>query len=370
MVKILQVFGSLEMAGAESRMMEVYRHIDREAFHFDFLVLTLGKQFFETEVNELGGKIFKLEMPSAQTIFRHISAIREILRTEKYDVVHAHTSYHCGIVMYAAWREKVSVRISHARTTGSKRKGCFRIWASIIGKWLVRLWSTHCLAISQDAGIYLFGHKQFEVLPNAIDLDKFQNVTAAEVNACRARYKMPANAFVIGQVGRFEPMKNHAFTLRWFQQFHQKYREAFLVLVGDGSQKKFIEELAEELQLHGAICFTGVVGKIEILLQTFDVLFFPSIYEGLGGVVLEAQAAGIPAVISASLPKETDLGLGLVTRCSLNDSLESWNQAVKASRTTMRPSCKEILRAFDMKKYSLRYELQRLQDIYNNKNKV
>ena len=257
MIKVLQVFGSLNMGGAECRMMEVYRHIDRKQYHFDFLILLSEKQFFEDEVLSYGGKIFKLKMPSPLKVLSHVMQMRKILQDGKYDVVHAHTSYHCGLVMLAAWMAGIPVRISHARTTASKRTGIIKSFMASMGKFLGGKFSTHHLAISKSAGQYLFGKNEFEVLPNAIDVEKFLNVSLQEVEQQRGKHQIPVNAFVIGQIGRFEPMKNHVFTLQWFQQFHQNCSDSILVLVGDGPQRSEMETLAETLGVRDAVRFTA-----------------------------------------------------------------------------------------------------------------
>lgn len=352
------------MGGAECRMMDVYRHIDRERYHFDFLILLSDEQYFEKEVLSLGGKIYKLKMPAPWMVLSHITQLRKILHDGRYDVVHAHTSYHCGLVMYAAWREGIPVRIAHSRTTASKRSGLLKSMMSSFGKILTCKFATHCLAISKSAGKFLFGKHEFEVLPNAIDLEKFQNITAEEITQQRERLQLSKNSFVIGQIGRFEPMKNHIFTLQWFKQFRQICPEAVLILVGDGPKRRDMEELAKSLGVREAVLFTGVLSDVEKILRTFHVLFFPSIFEGLGGVVLEAQAAGIPSVISNTLPSETDLGLGLVKRCSLHDEMSIWNQTVLSCRNMEIPSQGIIVQEFHKHGYSLEYELKFLEDIY------
>ncbi len=365
MINVLQVLGSLKTGGAECRMMEVYRHIDKNYYHFDFLILSSGEQYFEKEVISLGGQIYKIKMPKPWTFIQHILQIKKILQQGNYDVVHAHTSYHCGLVMVAAWCAGVVVRISHARTTSTIRKGVFRHIMSYIGKLLVRLFTTHRLAISKAAGVFLFGKCGFEIVPNAIDIDKYLVVTSEEAAEKRKELHIPEDAFIIGQIGRFDPMKNHNFTLHWFKQFHAICPKSILVLVGDGPMRNKIATLSQTLGLEEVVRFTGVIGDVEKILQTFQVLFFPSLFEGLGGVVLEAQAAGILSVISDTLPTETDLGLGLVKRCSLHEDMKTWNEAVLSSCTVVKPSNEKKLQAFHQHHYSLDYEVGRLSEIYS-----
>ncbi len=363
-IKVLQVLGSLNMGGAESRMMDVYRMMDRGSIHFDFLIFQKDEQFFEKEVQELGGEIIKLKMPGPGSILRHIRQLRQVMRTGGYDAVHAHTSYHCGLVMYAAWREKIPVRISHARTTSTKRQGIAREIMVALGRALIKLFATDRLAISKDAGSYLFSGKEYTVLPNAIDIERYQVNGERDRALFREELGIPDGAFAVGQIGRFDPMKNHAFSLHWFRQYREQHPDSYLILVGDGPLRKGVQLQTEDLGVQNYVRFTGIRGDVPDLIHAFDVLLFPSTYEGLGGVVLESQAAGIPIVISDTLPTETDMGLGLVQRCSLSAELSVWNQAIDAARDRRHFEKTELLRAFDTKGFSLTYEISALTGIY------
>ena len=366
-LKVLQVLGSLNMGGAESRMMDVFRQINRETTEFHFLVLnTEENQYFEAEIRSLGGTIIKIKAPKAKDTLRHVKTLRKILFEGKYDAVHSHTSYHCGLVMYAAKKEGVPVRISHARTNGSKRKSFFKQAYIALGKWLIGRYATNKLAISKAAGQFLFGNKKFEVVPNSIALDAYLG-HRDERDAIRKDLGIDVDSFVIGQIGRFDPMKNHAFTIDWFDAYLKQNQNARLVFVGDGVLRGDIEQKVREYGLEGKVLFLGVRGDVARLLSAFDLLFFPSKFEGLGGVVLEAQAAGIPVVQSMQIPQETDLGLGLITRVSLQSSLEEWVSAVDGAKAALRPSENEIIKAFEEHGFSIQAVTKRYLEIYNGK---
>lgn len=361
--RVLQVLGSLLIGGAESRMMDVYRHLDHDAFDFDFLVFLQGEQYYETEIRQLGGKIIKCSPPSMGNIALVFQTIRKILRDGHYNAVHAHTSYFSGVVMLAAKMEGIPVRITHSRTTDTVRTGLSKKAMVALGKVLISKYATIRLAISKDAGDFLFGNKAFEVLPNAIDTHKFLSVSTDTISTLRAKYQIPESAFVIGQIGRFYPMKNHEFTIRWFDSYRKEHPEAFLLLVGDGYLKDSIEETVKQRAIDQYVRFTGNVDNVNEIIHLFDVMLFPSLFEGLGGVVLEAQASGVPTVMSDTLPRETDLGLGLIARCKLDDT-QLWVEAVDGFRNIKAPSENEILNAFNQHHYSLDYELSRLCAMY------
>ena len=366
-LKVLQVLGSLYVGGAESRMMDVYRHINREKISFDFLVFRKEHQPYEDEIYTYGGKIFKLDPLSFKNIPFVINSVRKVLREEKYNAVHAHTSYFSGVIMMAAWLEHIPVRITHARTTDSVRSRLpYKVVISI-GKRMINRFATNRIAISKNAGDYLFGSLPYEVIPNAIDIEKYQTIDDSKVNVLRQLYGIPDSSFVIGQIGRFNPMKNHEFTIEWFYEYLKDNEDSVLILVGDGYLRANIEKKVNDLGIGERVRFTGVVNNINEVIHLFDVLLFPSIYEGLGGVVLEAQAAGVPVVISDVLPDETDMGLGLITRCSLDAGYDKWTNAVNQCRKRNEISYDDINLAFKKHKYSIEYELERLYSIYNGK---
>lgn len=363
-IRVLQVFGSLNCGGAECRMMDIYRHIDRSVYQFDFVSLLQEQQFFEEEIQSLGGHVLKLHSPRECGILRHISELRECIREGDYQAVHAHTSYHCGLAMLAAKLEGVPVRISHARTTGSKRKGILKSIFFHIGRTLINRCSTVRFAISKNAGNFLFGKHQFEVVPNAIDMETYQNITADEIKQLKREIKITEDQFVIGQIGRFDSMKNHRFTVQWFAQFSALHPEAVLVLIGDGKLRNEIETLARDLRVDDKIIFTGVRNDVPHLIHVLNVLIFPSLFEGLGGVALEAQAAGIPCVESDAIPEEADLHLGLVKQVSLQAPMEEWNSRIEESRKIQIPDNLEIKNAFAAAGYSIEAVTDRYLNAY------
>ena len=364
-VKVLQVFGSLDMGGAESRMMDVYRNIDLSEVTFDFVSLSQGKQFFEKEIYSLGGEVFKVGSPREVGLFKHIKQLRICMKKKEYNAVHAHTSYHCGIVMFAAWLERIPVRISHARTTGSKSDSKFKKLGLFFGRLLIRAFSTERFAISEEAGRFLFGKTAFEVIHNSIDLEKYQNITNQEVKTLKNELSITESSLVIGQIGRFDPMKNHTFSIDWFEQFLKRSNNSVLVLVGDGALRGKIESIVKEKGLYNSVIFTGIRDDVPKLIHIFDVLLFPSTFEGLGGVAIEAQAAGIPVVESDTIPKEVDLGLGLVKQCSLTSGFYVWNNAVEESIQTIVPSKEEIKKKFIEKGYVLKSTIEMFMKTYS-----
>lgn len=364
MIRVLQVFASLNVGGAESRMMDVFRCIDKEEFQFDFLTMQLEDQYFEQEIRSLGGNVIKIASPRDSGTVKNLKELSRIMREGNYDVVHAHTSYHCGIVMLAAKRAKIPVRISHSRTTGSKHQGKKAQIMLRLGRFLIGRFANQRLAISKEAGEYLFGHHSFSVLPNAIDLRNYEAIDQAVVASLKKEFGISDSDLVLGQVGRFDEMKNHGFTLELFSAYFRKHPNAKLVLIGDGPLRRQYEEVAARLACSDRIIFTGVRSDVAYWMQIFHKLLVPSTYEGFGGVILEGQAAGIPVLKSDSFTDAADLNLGLVCRCRLNN-VEDW--LLQLERELSVPSAAQIKAAFFEKGFSLDGEIHTLGEIYKKK---
>lgn len=364
MTRVLQVLGALVLGGAESRVMDIYRSIDRSKYDFDFVTMKPGPQYYEQEIVERGGGIHKIGFPRDVGMLRHISELRQCIRDGHYDAVHAHTSYHCGIVMLAAWLERVPVRITHARTTGSRQRGIKRRVAESTGRMLIGTFSTRRIAISKLAGDYLFGRRSYEVIPNAIDVPKYQSCNETDLTQYRNELRIPNGWVVIGHIGRFDDMKNHRFILECFRSFKEGNPNSVLLLVGDGELRELTQRYAAGLGLDADVRFLGERSDAPKLMHLFDVLLFPSKFEGLGGVAIEAQAAGVPVVESDAVPIETDLGVGLVKRHSLSEDLSLWVGSIEECLKQAKVGYETINEALEAKGYNLEKVTKRYQKIY------
>lgn len=362
-IRVLQVFASLNMGGAESRMMDVFRCIDRTKYQFVFLTMQTERQYFEDEIRQLGGEVIKIKPPRESGVVHNLKEMTSIMREGHYDAVHAHTSFHCGMVMLAAKRAGIPVRISHSRTTGSKHGGMSSKLMLSAGKLLIKRYATQRLAISKEAGAYLFGKSVCYVLPNAIDLTKYEKAAPDAVQRLRNEFGIINTDLVIGQVGRFDPMKNHGFSLQLFSELLKDHPRAMLVLIGDGPLREEREHDAQRLGIADRVIFTGVRQDVNLWMQLFDVLIVPSVFEGLGGVILEAQAAGTPVVKSDTFTNYADLQLGLVSQCSL-DSTSAWIAAIE--RKPQIPTQETIAAAFQKRGFSLGAEVEYLMRCYEN----
>lgn len=368
MKTVIQAFGSLDAGGAESRMMDVFRAIDRSKYQFVFVSLDTSEgQFYEEEIRSLGAEIIKIESPRRTGVWRHFRQLHELFLSlksaGKADCVHAHTSYHIGIVLLAARRARIPVRIAHARTTSSINRGGFANKLMIaVGKRLIKSFATHRLALNEETALSLYGSVSgIQIIPNAIPLKLYSEALPADIYA-----DIPADATVICHIGRFQPMKNHEFLLKLFAEYLKEHPCSWLILVGDGPLRRSTESLAEDLGIYDRVIFTGLRRDIPQILSRASVFVFPSKYEGLGGVVLEAQSAGVGCVVSDTLPRNVDMGLDMVDFVSLEASVACWVEAIDNSLSKSRPDYEARYAAFDRRGFTLEHEIKLLTSIYEN----
>ena len=319
MIRILHIVGSVERAGIETFLMNLYRCINREEFQFDFLIYnTPTPHSYQDEIRALGGRIY-LAPPKEKGLIRNYKAIRDVIRDNDYKVVWRHCEDAVrGSDLIAAKAGGASVRILHAHSTSSV--GATRIIHYPL-RFLANAYATKRLACGVRAGRWMFAHRPYELVHNGIDTSKFKPDPDT-----RRRYREDlgiGDNVVIGHVGRFENVKNQAFLIKVFAEYKSRYGGSKLLFVGDGVQQKQCVELAEELQLSDDVIFAGLHTDIPEMLSAMDVFVMPSIFEGFPVTLIEAQAAGLPCVVSDSVSPETDI-YGGVSYIGLDRSYADW----------------------------------------------
>ena len=331
-VRELHMLHSMNRGGAETMIMNYYRHIDREKVQFDFLLTFQGKSDYEEEILALGGKIFHVTPLTLKTMGAYFKDIERFLKEHpEYRIVHSHNSSKSVFPLRIAKKCNVPVRISHSHNmflgNGASPKELLR---KLLRTPLKKV-STHNFACSKDAAIWLYGEKYWEegkvkVLPNAIDVTKFSYSIDVRDNY-RKQFNLE-DAFVVGHVGRFQEQKNHTFLLDIFAQIAKMQENAKFVLVGDGPLREEMEQKAKQLGIAKQVIFTGVREDVANLMQMMDVFVFPSLFEGLGIVLVEAQAAGLPCFTSKDVVPEEVKATEHLQFISLNESAEHWAKMV------------------------------------------
>lgn len=369
-VRVLHVLGGLNLGGAESRVMDLYRCMDRDKVQFDFLIhrrdigsAVCQKHFYEEEVEALGGKVYALPKFMVYNYPAYRRAARDFFRAHhEFAVVQGHMTSTAAIYLPQAKKAGVPVVCAHARSAGVD-KGIKGIITKLLRLPLLKK-ADYCLACSREAGEAVFGSKwagsaKARLVPNAINAQRFQYNPALR-EKMRTELSL-GDSFVIGHVGRFHYAKNHEFLLEIFGRLHQnlekKGKTCKLLLLGEGEGMAAAKAQAAALGVEKDVLFLGNHKDVEAYYQVFDLFLFPSRFEGLPGTVVEAQAAGLRCIISDRIT--TEVGISeLVSFHSLEDGADQWAKEVECSMVyERRDRCEAVRKAgFDVQEQARRLE--------------
>lgn len=330
-IRILHVFGNMNLGGAESRIMDLYRHLDRKRVQFDFLVHTEETCYFEKEIKELGGRIYRVPRFRIYNLFIYRRAFKKFFDTHKeFCAVQGHMTSTASVYLPIAKKAGIPVTIAHARSAGVDRglKGKLTRW---MRKDLAKK-ADYLFTCSELAGRSVFGDKAVEegrtvFIPNAISCDAF---AYDEEKRSHLRRELGVEGkYVIGHVGRFHYAKNHEYLLRIFAELcridkEEKLNMDFvLILCGDGDGKKAAMALAEELQIEKRVLFMGNKANIYDYYQVMDYFVYPSRFEGLPGTMIEAQTSGLRCLMSENICQEVVV-TELVKSMSIEEEPQAW----------------------------------------------
>lgn len=369
-IRVLQVTGGMNIGGAETMIMHLYRKIDKSKIQFDFISFTEAECHYDAEIKALGGNIFYTSPPKESNFLKFLANTYNIIKHNgPYRAVHAHTLFNSGLALLAAQMAGVKIRVCHSHALGyfsytNKRNIYFALMRN-----LIKFCSNKNVACTEAAGRFLFGEgpkkqQNYRVLHNALDLAPYMTIKQSDVISLRGSLGINPYSLVIGHVGNFGMHKNHAFLIRLAEFLKSQGVDYKLILIGHGSLQEKIKVMVKEKGLNEYVKFLGLQTNIPLFMNMFDVFVFPSLHEGLGIVLIEAQAAGTPCVISDTIPAECDMELGLIRMMSLADRLEDWHQAIIGSCKNERLPPEITAQKIKQKGYNLDATVKTLIDIY------
>jgi glycosyltransferase involved in cell wall biosynthesis len=369
--RILHVVTRMDRGGIETSLMQLLRSVDRQHYRMDFLVLRdeAGQQ--DDDVRALGSRI----IPCSETRrpWRFARDFARIMDSYgPYDVIHSHVHFFGALVLRLAARQGVPLRIAHSRndTRVAERGQGWMRWGyvTLMRRW-TRAYANYRIAISQSAAEDLFGadwdrDDRRRMVYSGRDFSPYDApVDAAEV---RASLGLPVDAFVLGHIGRFYWRKNHPFVVEVAAALFERLPDARLLLVGDGPDQSAIEALVAARGLSSRVVFAGARSDVPRLIKgAMDAFVFPSHHEGLGMVVVEAQAAGLPCVISDALPEEIDVVPGLIHRLPLDAGPARWAEHILQLSGAPAPSPDEAYRAVCASDFDIGRSMARLCEVYD-----
>lgn len=362
-IRVLHIVDRMDRAGAETLIMNLYREIDRERIQFDFYCTSTAVGDYEEEIQKLGGVIYRSN--GANLISKSLSLWKFLLNSQ-WEIVHAHTMYSSGFYLTAAQLAGVTHRIAHSHSAGDDRSGSVLGRAyQTIARTLLSFTATKRLACGDAAADNLFrdSSSRVTIIPNAIDIDSFFEASGVSV---RESMGVNCNTLLILQVGRLESVKNHFFSIKMAAALKKAGVDYKMLFVGNGTLEKEISDSLQENELEEQVLLLGLRKDIPELMAASDVFLMPSIHEGFPVVLVEAQAAGLPAVISTSISNEVDLSLNLVNFVDLKKSAGFWANKLRAAAYQTLPLSDERFVALNELGYSSRIGAQKISGIYQS----
>ncbi|QEA40057.1 glycosyltransferase family 1 protein [Pistricoccus aurantiacus] len=359
MINILHYGLSENMGGIETYLYKISSSIDKKEFSFGFIDNNEGPPCFYKELSDFGFDFHKVTSRK-KSIVKNRNETDSLLKNGDFDILHCHfntLSYIYPVISAMKNNVKVIVHSRNAGTSKSLKTNALHYLNSLVlPKDRIKR-----LAVSEDAGKWLFGKKSdFEIINNGVDIERFSYDDAARKNL-RREFGVKDDEFLIGNVGAFLPAKNHNFLVDFFRRFLTVKKKSKLILVGDGSLKKSIEEKAEKLGISESIIFSGVRSDADRIYSAMDLFVFPSLYEGFGSAVLEAQTSGLPCLISSNTPKDV-IVLKNCYQLDLSLGIDHWVRSAEAIDAFFDRSSASS--EIEQAGYSVESEIKRLENIY------
>lgn len=338
--RVLHILSGMNRGGIETWIMNVLRRIDTRRIQLDFLVEATQPARYDDEIRASGGEIHR--SPRFRHRGRFTLRLAQVLRQHgPYDVVHAHGRHNMALPLSVARALRVPVRIGHVHNLKDQHgeDPVRRTYKRAMKELLLRN-ATWILGCSTAALESLYGpgatgrHANLAMLPYGIDIARFTPRPSRD--AVERELGIPSGSRIAGHVGRFVWEKNHAFLIDVFAELARRDPAWRLVLVGDGPLHADIARAVAERGLESRVHFAGVRDDVPELMSAMDVFLFPSLMEGFGLVLVEAQSLGVPCVIGAHLPAEVDVHAPSVQRVALNAGAPVWADAAERAVSSPR----------------------------------
>lgn len=351
--------------GLEQIVFDYCSRLDKEKFEVDFIIDEDSTFIPRDKIEKAGINI--VIVPPYQKVLNYQKALVKIFKENKYDIVHSHENALSVFPLRAAKKAGIKVRIAHSHSTSNKKEWKKNILKNILRPFS-KLYATDYMCCSELAGRYLFGNKTYKegkvyLLNNAIDVEKFKYNENVRVEI-RKELSIKPNTLVIGHIGRFVAQKNHEFLIDIFNEVHKQNENSVLVLVGQGPLQERIQEKVRILGLEQYVKFLGQRTDVNKLYQGFDFFCLPSLYEGLGMVLIEAQVSGLKCIASSEVPNSAKV-TDRLKFIKLYDEAEKWaNEILKCSMESERKNFDEEIKNIG---YEINFEVKKLENEYIKK---
>lgn len=360
-IKILHVFGGLNRGGAETMIMTIYNHIDREKVQFDFVTHNAELSDYCEEIVTLGGKVYVSPKYLGFNHFEYVAFWNKLFKKiDRNTIVHIHVRGTAKIISKLAKSNNLKTILhSHSTTNGYGLKSKIK---AIYQRGITKH-SDYLVACSQDAADWLFGKEEdVFIMRNSIDIYKILSEREQAIDLKKSLGL--TNQFVYGHIGRFVPEKNHRFLCDIFREILREKPSSKLILIGDGPLKEEIKEYCNKINISENVIFISPQSEIGKYYGIFDKFILPSHSEGLGMVAVESQVMGLPTYISTGVPMEAVVISQLVECIDLNETAYEWAQRIINSKKK-KLNLNEVGLNIYESGYDIRANIGRIEEFYN-----
>ena len=350
---VLILVDSVQYGGVEQMVYNYVSNMDLAKYKIE--MISTGKIYpkAEEKFEKLGIKIYHLPTKK-ENFLKYISMLNRIIKYGNFNVVHSNLNYWSFISLFLAKKHKVNLRICHVHGI-MKNNFKVRLFSKLSMKF-----SNKNLACSYEAGKSVYGNEKFEVVNNGINVDDFM-FNSFKRKELRKKYNILDDEFVVGNIGRFYPVKNHKFLIDIFNNLYQKEKKIKLVLIGDGDLLNECKEKVKQLNIEKNVVFIPTQNNICDYYNIFDIFTLPSLSEGLGMVVVEAQCNGLECIVSTGVPADVNL-TGKVNFIS-TDCESEWVlkiKKIKREKNVRNNDISKVIKEFNAKDIS-----KKMDKIYN-----
>lgn len=363
--KILIIAAKLTIGGAEKVARDIALYAPTGQYEFHYIVFGEEIGAYEQQLQEKGCTVFHLEEPS-DSYPQFLKALWKLMKTHRYDIVHAHNMFNCGFSMLAAALAGVPVRVAHSHSALDDGNSVVKRVYEAVMRFLILTCSTDLVGCGEKAGQRLFGEKAWakrgNLVLNGIDIASFA-YDERKRNTIREQLDL-SDRFVIGHAGHLAEVKNQKFLLDLMPEVLKHRSDAMLLLLGEGADRPMLEQKIRDMGLENHVIMTGNVTNVADYLSAMDVFVFPSLFEGTPLSILEVQANGLPCVISDSVPPDVFLA-DLIHPLSLQAPKDTWVDMILNQRRTDTQHYNQQLRGSD---YAVETAMEKIYRIYNKRN--
>lgn len=364
-VRVLHVIRHMNVGGAETFIMNMYRNIDRNKIQFDFLVF--GEGYFDSEIKLLGGNIFYMKYLTeiGEKNFKK-NLIDFFYSHNEYKIVHSHLDQVSGIILEAAKNANVKCRIAHSHNTKNANNFLGKIYKKYLQSKINKN-ANFLFACGDEAAKWLFNNRYNEaiIINNGIDIEKFK-FSINNRKEIRKELNINEDTMLLGHVGRFSKQKNHKFIIDIYREFVKLNSNSKLILIGEGELKYEIQQYVKNSKLQDKVMFLGLRDDVFKLYSAIDCLIFPSLYEGLSVALIEAQISGLKIVGSDTIDKKTDIS-GNIRWMSLKTNSCEWAKEINVTKIENRVTLKnDRIEEYNIKNVAKNMEIMYL-NMYKDK---